>query len=152
PLLVAGGIVVLAVKPEGPFYLSALVLALLCRRTAVFVAALLAAIAVVVFTSGSNGGSSLPEVVLAEAPPGLSARKFGFAFVLLAALAVSPRRLVGACPAPALGRLILFGLLVILGPFTLPDDRGLEHQVRSSMDRRLMHWAIPAALLGAAWI
>jgi hypothetical protein len=151
PLLLAGAVVMLLVKPEGPYYLVALAAALLGRWTCLV---LLCLVPVAAFFANYSLAliPGLAPILAAEATHALQPNKLGSTYVLLAALALAPGRAVGPCPAPALLRFVLYGLLLIAGSFLVSSGQSVEHHVRSSMSRLLLQWSVPAWLLAAAWL
>ena len=162
-LVVAGTVVVALVKPEGPAYAGLHLLALAVAglrargltKTALGVVAALGVVSVSALLATRRGSlpyERIPDVLLGEAANLLVVRRYGFVWILLGVLAVLPRRLVGPCPSPALGWLVLGGLSVAPAPFLLWPDVTVEHHLRSSMPRLLLHWAAPGWLLAMAWL
>ncbi len=150
------------VKPEGPAHAGLVVLAMLLARwprllwpgLAIVGLGIVGLVLAPHFTAKAPALAfeRLPEVLLREALELASVKRYGFAWVLVVALAFVPRSRIGACPTPALGWLVLGGLLLAPVPFVVWPDITVEHHLRSSMPRLLLHWAVPAWLLGTTWL
>ena len=157
-LLVGAGVLVAGlVKPEGWPYAGALAFALVVStraRLAIWVAALGAGALGLSWSLGHLKVSfdRLPEALLGEASHLVSVKRFGLAFLGLCAVACSPRRICGPCPSPALGWFVVGGLVMVPAPLLLWPALEVEHHIRSSMGRLLLHWAVPAWLLAVAWL
>lgn len=94
----------------------------------------------------------LPEILGGLLAQGLHPRHFGTCYLLLTALALTRRRIVGRCPSrPALAFLGC-GLLTVVAAFLLSPEPDVRHHLRSSATRLLLHWAVPAWLLATAWL
>lgn len=157
--LLVGASVVTAglVKPEGWPYAGALVFALVASmraRLALGMAALCAGALGLSWLLGHLKVSfdRLPDVLLGEVTHLFSVKRFGLAFLGLCAVASAPRRVRGRAPSPALGWFVASGLVLVPAPFLLWPALDVEHHLRSSMARLLLHWAVPAWLLAVAWL
>lgn len=80
-------------------------------------------------------------------PPGSFALAFAAPLVAGSALLLQRRR-------PAAGVVAAFvavGITAVLGAFVLSPEEDLDHHLRSSMSRLLLHWVGPAMLLAGVW-
>ncbi|MCK5945424.1 MAG: hypothetical protein KAI24_25765 [Planctomycetes bacterium] len=99
-----------------------------------------------------DGLGNLPAYLAAFGEHGFARLRFGAALLLpLAALAAAraQRRRLGDAP---LATFVALGLLTTALPFVLSPEPDLQHHLRSSLPRLLLHWIGPALLLSAAWL
>lgn len=80
-------------------------------------------------------------------PPGSFALAFAAPLVAGAALLLQRRRVA----AGAVTAFVAGGIAAVLGAFVLSPEEDLDHHLRSSMSRLLLHWMGPAMLLAGAW-
>lgn len=80
-------------------------------------------------------------------PPGSFALAFAAPVVAAAAILWQRRRL----PARVVAAFVVGGLSAVFGAFLLSPEEDLDHHLRSSMSRLLLHWLGPAMLLAGVW-
>lgn len=90
----------------------------------------------------------LPSILLAAGHYGLLRGGFGIAFWLPAVGVLVAWRRQSLSPLVPLTLFLLAGLAVAQAPFLLSPEADLDHHLRSSMPRLLLHWLGPAVLLG----
>ncbi len=107
----------------------------------------------VAYWTASLGWTHLDWHVLGGIVRGLFwARKLGLVFVILALLAVSPRRVAGRCPSRPLAMLTALHVLVAIAALLLSPETNLEHELRSRFDRLLLHGVGVHWLLIGWWV
>ncbi|HEX5053221.1 MAG TPA: hypothetical protein VFZ65_15710 [Planctomycetota bacterium] len=87
----------------------------------------------------------LPAILLAIADWGWLQGRFGLTFVLPLVIAVAQRRQRAAGTAPALRNWLLLAVPLWCAAFLLSPIDDLEHHLRSTLPRLLLHWC------GVAW-
>lgn len=98
------------------------------------------------------GFANLPAYAAALLDYGVLRLRIGAALVLpCACVAVALRQGV-ALAARDLRAFVLLGLATSALPFVLSPESDLQHHLRSSLPRLLLHWVGPAWLLTAAWL
>jgi len=80
-------------------------------------------------------------------PPGSFA--LAFAAPVVAAIAILSQR--RPLPARVVAAFAVGGLAAVVGAFVLSPEEDLDHHLRSSMSRLLLHWLGPAMLLAGVW-
>ena len=93
-----------------------------------------------------------PTLLLGYIKAVVSLNDFGLLFILVLALLLSPKRLVGTTPCRPLAWFLVGGLTLACAAMLLSPDPDLTHVFRSRFDRLLLHWAGPAWLLTSAWV
>jgi hypothetical protein len=101
--------------------------------------------------SALAGLGNLPAYLAAFAEYGIARLRLGASLLLpIAALAIAAatRRPLGD-GQPA--KFLAIGLAITSLPFVLSPEDDLDHHIRSSLPRLLLHWIGPAWLVSAAW-
>jgi hypothetical protein len=94
----------------------------------------------------------LPEILWGTLRQLTQFKSYGFAFVLLAALLAFPS-LRRWCPRPRSALLFaLLGLLLAFATLLLSPEDNIQHELRSRLDRLLLHWIGPLWVVLAPWI
>lgn len=93
----------------------------------------------------------LPAVLLGMLEYGLL-KKFGLTFAIPLVLIVARLCKQIGPPPMVLGAWLGLGLCTIMLPFFLSPETDLEHHLKSSMERLLLHWIGPAWLVVIAWL
>jgi hypothetical protein len=88
----------------------------------------------------------VPEVLLGLLVFALLRGAFGLTFVVPIVAAVALRRRRVADPAPALSAWLVLASPLLLAPFLLSAIDDLDHHLRSTLPRLLLHWT------GAVWL
>ncbi|HEB53232.1 MAG TPA: hypothetical protein ENI87_08265 [bacterium] len=97
-----------------------------------------------------QGLANLPDYLAAMLAYGITRLRLGLTFVVpLAALAIARARRAPLA-AGGVGAFLGFGLVSTALPFVLSPEPDLQHHLRSSLPRLLLHWIGPAWLLTAA--
>jgi hypothetical protein len=94
----------------------------------------------------------LPWIALALLEHVANPRRFGFLYLVLILVALTRRRLgLPPCPAPVLGLWLALAMPVVVLPFLIPHEADLDHHLRSSLSRLLLHWSGCGAILAGLW-
>lgn len=94
---------------------------------------------------------NLPPYAVALLEHGIARWHFGATFVLPVAAAIVLRVRRVALPDRATTAFVGLGMLTTAIPFLLSPEPDLQHHLRSSLPRLLLHWLGPAWLLSARW-
>ncbi len=79
-------------------------------------------------------------------------RKYGFLYIILAALLLAPREVSGKCPSPPLALFIVFLLISAILPFLAVPTKDIDFHLKSRMDRLFLHWSGATWMLVGVWM
>lgn len=99
-----------------------------------------------------EGLANLPAYLGGAFHYGVARLRFGATFVLPVALVVIARIRRLTLPDHRVAAFALLGLVTTAVPFVLSPEPDLDHHLRSSMTRLLIHWVGPVWLLSIAWL
>lgn len=94
----------------------------------------------------------IPLVLYGLIERGLLHGRFALAYTLLAVMSLGILLRKRRFSSPELATLMLLGIMSICMPFFFSPEADLEHHLRASMDRLLLHWLGPAFLLSIVCI